>query len=261
MRSLRWILLAAALAVAGRGFAQPDGPNSVAPAVPAQRAAPLVQKTPLVPAPAPSTKALVPALPAASAVVQARPGMFAAASAANSRRLTPEQRDEWRFLKEAAAASRFESDASRVALAKSSNAGVRSFATNLINHHAAAGITLQQMLQMRSMAAPMLSNEQRKALNRLGKLNGSKFDREYLDEVALRSAQESIAAFERASASVRDPMLKAWIDRMLPTMRYQLSIVGRAASGNTHLAKQPGASPHLATPSAVNMQLGPAGSR
>lgn len=279
MRSLRWILFAAALAVTGRGFAQPDGPNSVVQPTPAPRAAPLVQKTPVAPVPAPAPKALVPGLPAASAVVQTRPGMFAAASAANVKRLTPEQRDEWRFLKEAAAASRFESEASRVALAKSNAAGVRTFATNLINHHASAGVTLQQMLQMRSMAAPMLSNEQRKVLNRLGKIHGTKFDREYLDEVALRSGQESIASFERASASVRDPALKAWIDRMLPTMRYQLSMADRAATGNTRVVKaQPVVLPHMATrvmghgappPStsqlgearAVNMQLGPAGSR
>ncbi len=176
--------------------------------------------------------------------------MFAPASAATVKRLTVEERDEWRFLKDAAASTRFETDASRIALAKSSHAGVRSIATGLLEHHRTADITLQQMLRMRNMAPPMLTNEQRKALNRLGKINGNKFDREYLDQVARRSAQENIAAFERASTVVRDPMLKAWIDRSLPTLRDQLSTADRVSSGGTRVAR---AGVAAAKPSAASL--------
>ena len=39
------------------------------------------------------------------------------------------------------------------------------------------------MLRTRGMAPPMLSNEQRKALNRLAKVQGTKFDREWMEAV------------------------------------------------------------------------------
>jgi putative membrane protein len=154
--------------------------------------------------------------------------MFAPASAASARRLTAEQRDEWRFLKEAAAASRFESDASRLALARSKDPAVRALAASLIEHHASAVNMLDHMLRVRSMAAPMLANDQRKTLNRLSKLQGRKFDREYV-EVALRSQQGIVSTFDRAALVVQDPALKAWIERTLPSLRTQLASAERIA--------------------------------
>jgi predicted outer membrane protein len=159
-----------------------------------------------------------------------RAGTFAAASIATARRMAPEQREEWRFLKEAAAASRFESEASRMALAKSNNAQVRAFAATLINDHASTSITLQHMLHGRGMAPPMLANDQRKTLNRLTKLGGARFDREYMDEVGLRYQQEDLQVWEKAGLAIRDPALRAWIARTLPTLRYHLSTAQRIAS-------------------------------
>jgi predicted outer membrane protein len=185
------------------------------------------------------------------AAAPARPGMFAAASASMVRRLTPEQRDEWRFLKDAAAASRFEHEASRMALAKSNDAAVRSFAATLTNYHASAFPVLQQMLHARNMAPPMLGNEQRKALNRMAKLQGAKFDREYVAEVALRSQQEDVQVFEKAAGAARDPALRSWIERTLPTLRYQLASAERVAGTGSNIAKaapaQPEPQPHMAT--------------
>lgn len=157
----------------------------------------------------------------------ARPAVFAAASAANAKKMPAEQREERRFLREAAAASRLESEASRMALAKSNNPGVRSFAATLINHHAAAGVTLQHMLYNRGMAAPMLANDQRKTLNRLAKLSGAKFDREYMEEVGLKYQQDDLQGYEKAALSARDPMLKGWLVRTLPTLRYHLATAQR----------------------------------
>jgi putative membrane protein len=157
----------------------------------------------------------------------ARPAVFAAASAAHAKKMSAEQREERRFLKEAAAASRFESEASHMALAKSNNPAVRSLAATLINHHASAGVTLQHMLQGRGMAPPMLANDQRKTLNRLARMSGSKFDREYLEEVGLRSQQEDLQGYEQAALATRDPTLKAWLARTLPTLRYHLATAQR----------------------------------
>jgi putative membrane protein len=157
----------------------------------------------------------------------AKPVLFAPASAANAKKMAPQQREERQFLKEAAAASRFESEASRLALAKSNNPAVRSFAATLINHHAAAGTALQHMLHGRGMAPPMLANDQRKTLNRLAKLGGAKFDREYVEEVGLKYQQDDLQGYEKAALATRDPTLKSWLARTLPTLRYHLATAQR----------------------------------
>ena len=168
----------------------------------------------------------------------ARPlSMFAAASAPFARRLTPEQREEWRFLKDAAAMSRFEADASRMALAKASDANVRALAATLVNHHSSAQSALQRMLHARNMAPPMLSNDQRKALNRMGKLQGVKFERQWVEWVALRSQQDSLAQYEHAASAARDPQLLAWIERTLPEMRFQFQAAERIVTGGVKFAK------------------------
>lgn len=159
-----------------------------------------------------------------------RRSIFAAGSAANARPMAQEQRDERRFLKEATAANRFETDASRLALNKSNEPRVRSLAASLINHHTSVSTELQHLLHGRGMAPPMLGNDQRKTLNRLAKLNGTKFDREYMEKVGLRHQQETVQFYEKASLTIRDPVLKAWIDRNLPTLQYHLATAERVVS-------------------------------
>jgi len=166
-----------------------------------------------------------------------RPAFFAAAAAVNVKPMAMEQREERRFLKDAAATSRFQSEASRIALAKSNDAGVRSFAATLINHHAAATTTLQHMLHIRGMAPPMLENDQRKTLNRLAKLHGKKFDREFMEEIGLKNQQQDVELYEKAGVGARDPVLKAWIANTLPTLRYHLATAERHMPPEVKLAK------------------------
>jgi len=177
---------------------------------------------------------------APKANARAKSALFAPAAAVDAKRMPAQQRDERRFLKDAAATGRFETEASRLALGKSNDSGVRSFAAMLINHHASASNELLYMLQARGMAAPMLGNDQRKTLNRLAKLQGAKFDREFMEEVGLRYQQGDVQYFEKASQSTRDPQIRAWIDRNLPTLRYHLMTAERLAPPDSKLAKGAG---------------------
>jgi hypothetical protein len=69
----------------------------------------------------------------------------------------------------------------------------------------------------------MLDNAQRKTLNRLAKLNGRKFDREFMEEVALKHQLQDVEQYEKASLAIKDPALQAWIANTLPTLRYHLA--------------------------------------
>jgi hypothetical protein len=124
-----------------------------------------------------------------------------------------------------------------MALARSSDSDVRAFAATLINHHSNASSELQRMLQSRGMAPPMLGNDQRKTLNRLAKLQGAKFDREFLEEVGLRYQEDDVAVFEKAAAIGAEAVLRMWIARNLPTLRYHLAQAEKIAPADIRLAR------------------------
>ena len=181
-------------------------------------------------------------MPASSADAQAKPPaprvpLFAAASAALSRRLAPDQLFERGFLRDAAAHTRFEFEAGRMALAKSTSPTVRAFADQLVTHHEAVTPVLQHMLQARGMAAPMLANDHRKALNRLAKASGRKFDQEFLASVGQKSQHEEVQLYERASVAVKDPALKAWIDKTLPAVKNNLAVADQVAAPGVKTAR------------------------
>jgi predicted outer membrane protein len=78
------------------------------------------------------------------------------------------------------------------------------------------------------MAMPIPTNEHGKVLKQLAKLQGAKFDRLYVDEVVIRSYQADIGNYEKVAAQAEDPVLKAWADRQLPTLRFHFAKAGKA---------------------------------
>lgn len=165
--------------------------------------------------------------------------MFAPAAAATARRLDPQQLEERHFLKEAAAAGRFQAEAGRVALLKSSDAAVRSLAATLVNRQATSGNDLLWLLHQRGMAAPMLENAQRKTLNRLSRLKGRTFDREFIEQIGLQSQQSAIGSYEKASLTMDDPAIKEWIERTLPSLRSQAASASRMSPPQLRVAAHP----------------------
>lgn len=156
--------------------------------------------------------------------------VFAPQAAASARPLEPHEREERRFLREAAAASRLQTEGARLVLARSTNPAVRSLATTLDGHHTTSGNELLRMLHQRGMAAPMLETSQRKTLNRLARLQGARLDREYLEQVAVQGQEDAVDAYERAGPGVQDPGLGQWLSQGLPALRYQLDAARRLAA-------------------------------
>lgn len=172
----------------------------------------------------------------------ARPPAFAAGSVPGVTRMTDDAREERRFLREAAAQSRFELEASKIAFAKSSNAGVRALAASVINHQNTSSLELTHLLHGRGMAQPMIGNDQRKALNLLTKASGSKFDSAFMQQVGL--AQANIARdYEKASATIREPQVNAWILKTLAAARYHQMMAERSMPGDPKLSKLNRAAP------------------
>jgi putative membrane protein len=153
---------------------------------------------------------------------------YAAGAAADAKPLAPTQRLERRFLQVTAGNLRFQAEASRLAAARSNNPAVKDLANTLLARQQTAQPELLRLLHTRGMALPLMANEHAKVLKQLSKLNGAKFDRLYVDEVVLRSYQADIANYEKVAAQAEDPVLRGWIDRQLPTLRFHFAKAGKA---------------------------------
>lgn len=153
---------------------------------------------------------------------------YAPSAAAQARPLPPVQRLERRFLQIAAANLRFEAEASRMAQDRTNNTAVKDLADTLLARQQTVQPELLRLLHVRGMAPPIATNRQTKLLRQLGKLNGARFDRLYVDEVVLKSAQADIANYEKVAAQAEDPVLKAWAERQLPALRFSYAKAGRA---------------------------------
>jgi len=173
-----------------------------------------------------SATAALAALPSLAAA--AMPVAYAPHAAAEAKPLPPAQRLERRFLQIAAANLRFQSEASRLALARTNSPAVKDLANTLLARQQTAQPELMRLLHTRGMALPMPTNEHNKTLKQLAKLNGAKFDRLYVDEVMMRSYQADISNYEKVAAQAEDPVLKGWIDRQLPTLRFHYAKAGKA---------------------------------
>jgi hypothetical protein len=95
----------------------------------------------------------------------------------------------------------------------------------------------------------------------MAKLHGAKFDRMFMDEVGLKSQQLDVEAFERVSAAVADPVLRAWIEGTMPTVRYQLQTAEQIMASDTRLAKvapPPAPSRYVAKASLATRSMGAA---
>lgn len=164
---------------------------------------------------------------AAAAAAPARVA-YAPAAAAQARPSSPAQRLERLFLQITAASLRFQAEGSRLAEARSNNPSVKDLANTLAERQRAMQPELLRLLHVRGMALPIMTSRQVKVLRQLGKLQGAKFDQLYVEEVVLRSHRDDIANHERLEKDAQDPVLKAWVQRHLPALRFQQAKAGKA---------------------------------
>jgi putative membrane protein len=151
-------------------------------------------------------------------------------------------RGDRKFIQQTAEKGLFEVQAAQLAAGKANDPQVKSFASMLVDHHTAANNELVQIANDRRVelaAAP--PRALRRDIAKLGKLTGGEFDREFVREVGVKDHEKSIKDFEKASREVKDPQLKAWVDKTLPKLREHLAQAqklpqsgkaGAAAMGN-----------------------------
>jgi len=130
------------------------------------------------------------------------------------------------FVAKAASGGQFEVKSSELALQKSTNTDLKSFAQQMVKDHTKANQELTTMLTRKGMAVPPMDAEHTETLNRLSKLQSYDFDKAYGD-IQLKAHEKTVALFDRASKECQDDELKTWATKTLPTLREHLQMAQR----------------------------------
>jgi putative membrane protein len=156
-------------------------------------------------------------------------------SAANTGKSSPDQM----FVKNAAAGGMAEVELGKLAAEKAASQDVKQFGQKMADDHGKANDELKSIAQSKNIQVPSDLKPKDKALmNRLSKLSGPAFDRAYM-QAMLADHRHDVSDFKRESQSGKDPEVKAFAAKTLPTLQEHLkmaqdtdkSVVGTSGSG------------------------------
>ena len=181
-------------------------------------------------APAPAPAATAPAPPSAGSTgMDKGAGTGAAASGATTSSAKVASgsslpRSERRFIEKAAQGGNQEVEMSKLAMDKAQNAQVKAFAKRLVDDHTAANAALMKIATAKGVSPPATvdGGHQRK-MDRMAKKSGADFDREYMDDM-VDHHQKDVRDFRSMAKSAKDPDLKAFAAKTLPTLEEHLQM-------------------------------------
>ncbi len=127
--------------------------------------------------------------------------------------------DDQKFVTGATQGGMFEVKSSQLALDKGVTGSTRDFAQMMIDDHGKANRDLESLAHKKGATiSNTLEAQHQEMLDELSSLTGKEFERKYhADQVKGHDA--AIALFERYSKDAADADIKAFANRMLPTLR------------------------------------------
>ena len=150
-------------------------------------------------------------------------------------------RGDRNFIEEAAGSGMFEVQAAQLASTKASDPDVKKFASMLVDHHTKANDELTKMANAKGVELPAAPpRAMRRDIEKLGKKQGQEFDTEFVREVGVKSHEKAIKSFEKASKDVKDPELKAYATKALPTLKEHLAMAQKLPQAGDQASKKGG---------------------
>jgi putative membrane protein len=130
------------------------------------------------------------------------------------------------FFTEAAHGGMAEVEMGRLATERASNPAVKQFGQRMVDDHTRANNELKQLAARKGVTLPTaLDSEQRDKLDRLSKLSGAAFDREYMKEM-VADHDKDVEEFQKESERATDPDVKAFASKTLPMLQQHLELAG-----------------------------------
>ena len=142
------------------------------------------------------------------------------------------------FVAKAAQAGMAEVELSQLALQKSKDDQIRSFAQQMVQDHQKANTELQSIAQKHGLQVPPKTDAKHEhALQKLQGESGAQFDAAYSKDMK-KDHDEAVALFSEASKAERlDPDLKSFAAKTLPILQSHHRLASNLPAGATRAAQ------------------------
>jgi putative membrane protein len=132
---------------------------------------------------------------------------------------------------EAAMGGMAEVEVGQLASDKAQSDSVKQFAKRMVTDHGKMNDELKTLAQNKNISLPSDSGAKHKATKeRLAKLSGAAFDKAYMQEM-LTDHRKDVGEFQKQSRTAKDPDVKAWAAKTLPTLEEHLQLAQAASRG------------------------------
>jgi putative membrane protein len=135
--------------------------------------------------------------------------------------LDPADKD---FVMKAAQGGMAEVMLGQMASSKGTSPDVKNFGNRMVSDHGKANDELKQLAQNKGMALPAdVDADSKKMSDKLSKASGADFDKQYISGM-VDDHEKDVKEFEKESKDAKDPDLKAWASKTLPTLQDHLKM-------------------------------------
>jgi len=142
--------------------------------------------------------------------------------AAREDRPTAVSQSEQDFMMRAAQANMTEIDVARIALQKSGNNDVKTYANMIKRDHTNALEDLTDLMKDKNVQQPKtIAADTQQDINRMYMLSGGEFDREFVN-MMVSDHQKAIELFRDQQSSLQNPDVKNHVDDVLPKLEMHL---------------------------------------
>jgi len=129
------------------------------------------------------------------------------------------------FINSAAEAGNAEVKASKIALEKTTNPDVKSFATLMVDEHTTVGDNLKKLAATKNVEPPTEpSMAQRAKIAVLEKLDGATFDKQYVNMIGVSAHKDAVKLFSKNATEAKDPDVKDFAAKTLPNLQHHLDM-------------------------------------
>ncbi len=129
------------------------------------------------------------------------------------------------FMNSAAPGNMAEVELGKMASTKAASNDVKQFGQKMVEDHSKANDELKQLAaQKKVMLPPDVMPGHKQLMEKLSKLSGADFDKEYVAAM-VADHEKDVAAFENVSKTAADADVKAFATKTLPTLKMHLEMI------------------------------------
>ncbi|MCI2807214.1 DUF4142 domain-containing protein [Eoetvoesiella caeni] len=128
------------------------------------------------------------------------------------------------FMEHAAQAGHTEIEGSKLAQTHAKSEEVKTFANQMIMDHTKVGNDLEALAKQKSYKLPDGPSLAQKAKLKTLDMRDDSFDKKYVSQIGVSAHEDAVKLFKKASADAKDPDVKAFAAKNLPTLEHHLEM-------------------------------------